>query len=61
MAGVEFQFHNVVEERYYSLPLTGMSQDDTKINTDGYKAVIDSVLQSLLVLNHLLINSLKVL
>lgn len=40
--GLEFQFHNVVEEKYYSLPLTGLRNDDTMIKTDGYKAVIDS-------------------
>lgn len=40
--GQEFQFHNVVEERYYSLKLTGMRNGNTKIPADNYKAVIDS-------------------
>lgn len=40
--GQEFQFHNVVEQRYYSLNLTGIKKGDAKIPSDGYKAVIDS-------------------
>ncbi|CDW73218.1 cathepsin d [Stylonychia lemnae] len=40
--GQELQFHNVVEERYYSLNLTGMKQGDQKVDATGYKAVIDS-------------------
>lgn len=42
MNGVVFQFHDVIEERYYSLPLSGMRNDDSQIDTTGYKAVIDS-------------------
>jgi hypothetical protein len=38
----EFTFHNVVEERYYSLNLTGVRKGDKNIPADGYKAVIDS-------------------
>lgn len=42
MNGQEFQFHNVVEEKYYSLNMTGVKKGDTAIPADGYKAVIDS-------------------
>lgn len=38
----EFEFHNVVEQKYWSLNLTGVSQGTKKIPADGYKAVIDS-------------------
>lgn len=38
----EFQYHNVVEKRYYSLNLTGLRQGSTHIPADNYKAVIDS-------------------
>lgn len=38
----EFQYHNVVEERYWSLQLTGLKQGDTPIDPMGFKAVIDS-------------------
>jgi hypothetical protein len=38
----EFQFHNVVEEKYYSLNLTGLRQGDTVIPSNNFKAVIDS-------------------
>lgn len=34
--------HKVVEERYWSLNLTGMKRGDMSIPTDGFKAVIDS-------------------
>lgn len=37
-----FQFHNVVEERYWSLKLTGLAQGDKKIDAGNYLAVIDS-------------------
>lgn len=37
-----FEFHDVVEKRYWSLNLTGMKQGDKAIPVDGYKAVIDS-------------------
>ncbi|CDW88152.1 cathepsin d [Stylonychia lemnae] len=38
----EFTFHNVVEQRYYSLNLTGLKQGDTSIPSNNFKAVIDS-------------------
>jgi len=38
----EFQYHNVVEEKYYSIQLTGLRQGSTQIPSDGFKAVIDS-------------------
>lgn len=38
----KFQFHNVVENRYYSLALTGLRQGSTHIPSDNFKAVIDS-------------------
>lgn len=38
----KFTFHNVVEQRYYSLKLDSVAQGSTKIPSDGYKAVIDS-------------------
>jgi len=34
--------HKVVEEKYWSLNLTGLAQGDKKITVDGTKAVIDS-------------------
>jgi hypothetical protein len=40
--GVDFTFHNVIEQKYYSLQLDSMSRGSTKIPSDGYKAVIDS-------------------
>jgi cathepsin D len=42
MNGQQFQFHNVVEQKYYSLAMTGLHKGSTKIDTTGYKAVIDS-------------------
>ena len=38
----QFTFHNVVEQRYYSLKLDSISQGTNKTSTTGYKAVIDS-------------------
>ncbi|TNV77903.1 hypothetical protein FGO68_gene6322 [Halteria grandinella] len=38
----EFTYHNVVEERYYSLKLDSIAQGSNKIDTQGFKAVIDS-------------------
>lgn len=38
----QFQFHNVVEDKYYSLALTGLRQGSTHIPSDNFKAVIDS-------------------
>jgi len=38
----DFQFHNVIEQKYYSLNLTGAAQGTTKVDVTGYKAVIDS-------------------
>lgn len=38
----EFTFHNVVEQKYYSLNLTGVRKGDKNIPADGFKAVIDS-------------------
>lgn len=34
--------HNVIEQGYWSLNLTGLKQGDTVIPVDGYKGVIDS-------------------
>jgi hypothetical protein len=42
MNGQEFQFHDVIEKKYFSLNLTGLKQGSTFIGADGYKAVIDS-------------------
>lgn len=38
----EFTFHNVVEERYYSLKLDSIAQGNNTVSTTGFKAVIDS-------------------
>lgn len=38
----EFTFHNVIEEKYYSLKLDSIAQGSNKIDTTGWKAVIDS-------------------
>jgi hypothetical protein len=38
----QFTYHNVVEERYYSLKLDSIAQGNNTISTTGYKAVIDS-------------------
>lgn len=38
----EFKYHNVVEQRYWSLNLTGLKQGDKKVDATGFKAVIDS-------------------
>lgn len=38
----EFTFHNVVEQRYFSLKLDGLSRGNITIPTEGFKAVIDS-------------------
>jgi cathepsin D len=38
----EFTYHNVSEQRYYSLQLDSVAQGSTKIASDTYKAVIDS-------------------
>lgn len=38
----QFTFHNVIEQRYYSLKLDSLAQGNTKIASDGFKAVIDS-------------------
>lgn len=38
----EFTFHNVIEEKYFSLKLDSVSQGTTKTETSGWKAVIDS-------------------
>jgi hypothetical protein len=42
MAGQQFQFHDVIEKKYFSLKLTGLRQGSTKIDAGNYKAVIDS-------------------
>ena len=34
--------HQVVEQKYWSLKLTGMKNGDKSVPTDNYKAVIDS-------------------
>jgi len=38
----DFQFHDVIEKKYWSLQLTSMSVGNTKVDTSGYKAIIDS-------------------
>ena len=38
----EFTYHNVSEQRYYSLKLDSVAQGSNKIASDSYKAVIDS-------------------
>jgi hypothetical protein len=38
----EFQFHDVIEQRYWSLKLNSISVGDNKIDASSYKAVIDS-------------------
>lgn len=38
----EFQYHSVVEKKYYSLNLKNVGQRDQRIDTSGFKAVIDS-------------------
>jgi cathepsin D len=38
----DFKYHNVVEQRYWSLNLSGLKQGDKKIDSTGFKAVIDS-------------------
>ena len=38
----QFTYHNVVEQRYYSLKLDSVAQGSNKIASDGFKAVIDS-------------------
>ena len=38
----QFTYHNVVEQRYYSLKLDSIAQGTNKTSTTGYKAVIDS-------------------
>lgn len=38
----QFTFHNVIEQRYYSLKLGGLKQGNTSISSEGFKAVIDS-------------------
>ncbi len=38
----DFTFHNVVEQKYYSLNLTGVKRDDKSIPIAVFKAVIDS-------------------
>jgi len=38
----EFTFHNVIEEKYFSLKLDSIAQGSNKIDTTGWKAVIDS-------------------
>ena len=42
MNGNEFTFHNVVEQKYFSLNLTGLRQGDKKIDSGKFMAVIDS-------------------
>ena len=42
MGNQQFQFHDVVEQKYFSLNLTGLRQGSTEIASNGYKAVIDS-------------------
>lgn len=38
----DFQYHNVIEEKYWSLNFTSAAQGSNKIDVTGYKAVIDS-------------------
>jgi hypothetical protein len=42
MNGAGFTYHDVVEQKYYSLNLSGISREGVKIDASGYKAVIDS-------------------
>jgi hypothetical protein len=42
MANQEFVYHNVVEQKYFSLKLTGLRQGDNKIDAGNFLAVIDS-------------------
>lgn len=43
MSGHKFNFHSVIEKKYYSLNLTSASQaGGIKVDTQGFKAVIDS-------------------
>ena len=42
MKGRNFQYHSVVEKKYYSLNLKNIGKKDSKIDIQGYKAVIDS-------------------
>lgn len=42
VGNTDFTYHNVIEERYYSLKLDSVSQGSNKIDTTGWKAVIDS-------------------
>ena len=41
-SNAEFTYHNVVEQRYFSLKLDSVSQGDKKIDATGFMAVIDS-------------------
>jgi Eukaryotic aspartyl protease len=38
----QFNYHNVIEKRYYSVNLNGAKVGDRKVDTRGFKAVIDS-------------------
>jgi len=42
MGGQNWHFHDVVEQRYYSLKLVSVAQGTNKIDASAYKAVIDS-------------------
>jgi cathepsin D len=42
MKGRQFRYHDVVEKKYYSVNLSSVGRRDSRIDTKGYKAVIDS-------------------
>lgn len=42
MNGKEFKFHEVAEQKYFSLKLTGLRQAEKKIDAGNFYAVIDS-------------------
>ncbi len=63
VGNAQFTYHNVVEEKYYSLKLDSIAQGDKKIATDNYKAVIDSGTSVIVGPRHIineLINGIKV-
>ena len=42
MKGKDFNFHNVIEKKYFSLNLTSISSGKREYAINDYKAVIDS-------------------
>jgi cathepsin D len=53
----KFNYHNVIEKKYYSLNLTSLKQGSTSFSSEGYKAVIDSG-TSVMIGPHDLVNKL---